>query len=46
MRSRVVTRDLMEADVARYVAERGTVAPALQGRISCVGAGCPTPVAG
>jgi 2',3'-cyclic-nucleotide 2'-phosphodiesterase (5'-nucleotidase family) len=44
--SRVVTRDLMEADVARYVAERGTVAPALQGRISCVGAGCPTPVAG
>lgn len=43
--SRTTTRGVMDADVAAYVTARRTVSSALQGRITCVGATCPTVVA-
>ncbi len=42
---RVVTRDIMEQDLAEYIEAQGTISPTIQGRITCVGTGCPTVVA-
>ncbi|MBD0348803.1 MAG: 5'-nucleotidase C-terminal domain-containing protein [Thermoleophilia bacterium] len=39
--SRATTRDLMDQATADYVAANSPVNPSIQGRIKCVGAGCP-----
>jgi 2',3'-cyclic-nucleotide 2'-phosphodiesterase (5'-nucleotidase family)/predicted AlkP superfamily phosphohydrolase/phosphomutase len=39
---RVTTRELMDQVVADFIAARGTISPAIQGRINCTGGGCPT----
>jgi 2',3'-cyclic-nucleotide 2'-phosphodiesterase (5'-nucleotidase family) len=41
--SRVTTRNIMDNDVADYLTRKGTISPAIQGRITCLGATCPTP---
>jgi 2',3'-cyclic-nucleotide 2'-phosphodiesterase (5'-nucleotidase family)/predicted AlkP superfamily phosphohydrolase/phosphomutase len=38
---RFVTREIMDEVVADYIEARGALAPAIQGRIVCTGAGCP-----
>lgn len=43
--SRMVTRNLMANDVVDWVAATTPISPAIQGRITCTGAGCPTVVA-
>jgi 2',3'-cyclic-nucleotide 2'-phosphodiesterase (5'-nucleotidase family)/predicted AlkP superfamily phosphohydrolase/phosphomutase len=35
------TRDVMDQVLANYISEQGTISPAIQGRITCTGAGCP-----
>ncbi len=40
--SRATTRSLMDEVVAGYIAARTPISPAIQRRITCVGAGCPT----
>jgi 2',3'-cyclic-nucleotide 2'-phosphodiesterase (5'-nucleotidase family) len=40
---RFVTREIMDEVVSDYVAARGSVDPAVEGRITCVGSTCPTP---
>ena len=40
--SRVTTRELMDQVVAEYLAANNPLSPAVQGRIRCVGTGCPT----
>jgi 2',3'-cyclic-nucleotide 2'-phosphodiesterase (5'-nucleotidase family) len=39
---RVTTREIMDQILANYVTAQGTINPAIQGRIVCTGAGCPT----
>ncbi|MCH8221693.1 MAG: 5'-nucleotidase C-terminal domain-containing protein, partial [Proteobacteria bacterium] len=39
--SRIVTRDFLAQDVADYVGANTPISPAIQGRISCSGVGCP-----
>jgi hypothetical protein len=39
--SRATTRDIMDQDLADYVAANSPVNPSIQGRINCVGAACP-----
>lgn len=38
------TRDFMDQVVAMYVEAEETISPEIQGRITCTGAGCPTPL--
>lgn len=38
---RITTRNLMDQDVAAYIAANTPISPAIQGRINCVGATCP-----
>jgi 2',3'-cyclic-nucleotide 2'-phosphodiesterase (5'-nucleotidase family)/predicted AlkP superfamily phosphohydrolase/phosphomutase len=40
--SRATTRNLMDQDVADYIAANTPISPSIQGRIQCTGAGCPT----
>ncbi len=42
--SRAVSRDFMDKVVADYVGANSPIAPAIQGRIVCTGAGCPVPL--
>jgi len=39
-----VTRNVMDQDVAAYIAANTPISPMIQGRISCIGATCPVPV--
>ena len=39
---RFTTREIMDEVVAQYIGAAGTISPAIQGRINCTGAGCPT----
>ncbi|HVM17007.1 MAG TPA: 5'-nucleotidase C-terminal domain-containing protein [Gaiellaceae bacterium] len=39
--SKATTRNIMDADVATYVASNSPLSPAIQGRIVCSGAACP-----
>jgi 2',3'-cyclic-nucleotide 2'-phosphodiesterase (5'-nucleotidase family)/predicted AlkP superfamily phosphohydrolase/phosphomutase len=39
--SRVHTRDIMDQTVADYITANTPISPAIQGRITCTGAGCP-----
>jgi 2',3'-cyclic-nucleotide 2'-phosphodiesterase (5'-nucleotidase family)/predicted AlkP superfamily phosphohydrolase/phosphomutase len=41
---RATTRDLMDEVVASYLGDAGSVSPAIQGRITCSGDGCPAAV--
>jgi len=41
---RIVTRNFMDQDVAAYVAENTPISPVIQGRITCIGSTCPTPL--
>jgi 2',3'-cyclic-nucleotide 2'-phosphodiesterase (5'-nucleotidase family) len=41
---RIVTRNVMDADVAAYIAANTPISPAIQGRIGCIGAACPVPL--
>ena len=43
--ARVTTRDIMEQDLAEYIEAQGTISPTIQGRVTCIGTGCPTVVA-
>lgn len=40
---RATTRGLMDQVVADDLTAQGTISPAIQGRITCLGAGCPVP---
>lgn len=40
--ARATTRELMDVVTGDYVADQGTISPAIQGRITCEGEGCPT----
>ncbi|MGI8574813.1 MAG: 5'-nucleotidase C-terminal domain-containing protein [Egibacteraceae bacterium] len=40
---RATTRDLMDSLVAEWVAANSPISPSIDGRIECVGGGCPTP---
>jgi 2',3'-cyclic-nucleotide 2'-phosphodiesterase (5'-nucleotidase family)/predicted AlkP superfamily phosphohydrolase/phosphomutase len=40
--SAITTRDLMDQVVADYIQAKGSISPAIQGRIACSGTGCPT----
>jgi 2',3'-cyclic-nucleotide 2'-phosphodiesterase (5'-nucleotidase family)/predicted AlkP superfamily phosphohydrolase/phosphomutase len=40
--AQITTRDLMDQVVADYVQAKGSISPAIEGRIACTGAGCPT----
>jgi 2',3'-cyclic-nucleotide 2'-phosphodiesterase (5'-nucleotidase family)/predicted AlkP superfamily phosphohydrolase/phosphomutase len=40
--ARITTREIMDQVVADYIAEQGTISPAIQGRITCTGSTCPT----
>ncbi len=42
--SRATTRELMDQVLADYIAANTPISPAIQGRITCTGAGCPPPV--
>jgi 2',3'-cyclic-nucleotide 2'-phosphodiesterase (5'-nucleotidase family) len=42
--SRITTRDIMDQVLADYIAAHTPISPAIQGRITCVGAGCPVVV--
>jgi 2',3'-cyclic-nucleotide 2'-phosphodiesterase (5'-nucleotidase family) len=42
--SRMTTQDIMDQVLADYITAKGTVSPAIQGRIVCTGAGCPVVV--
>lgn len=39
--SRVTTRNIMDQDLADYVAANSPISPSIQGRITCTGATCP-----
>jgi 2',3'-cyclic-nucleotide 2'-phosphodiesterase (5'-nucleotidase family) len=39
---RATLRELMDDVLANYIKAQGTISPAIQGRINCTGAGCPT----
>jgi 2',3'-cyclic-nucleotide 2'-phosphodiesterase (5'-nucleotidase family)/predicted AlkP superfamily phosphohydrolase/phosphomutase len=39
---RFTTREIMDQVVADYIQAQGTISPAIQGRITCTGTGCPT----
>ena len=41
---RATTREVMDEVVAQYIADAGSIAPTIQGRINCGGEGCPAPV--
>lgn len=41
---RATTRNIMDADLADYVANNSPISPSIQGRIVCTGAVCPTPL--
>ena len=41
---RIATRNFMDADVAAYITANTPISPAIQGRIGCIGATCPTPL--
>jgi 2',3'-cyclic-nucleotide 2'-phosphodiesterase (5'-nucleotidase family) len=41
---RIVTRNVMDADVAAYIVANTPISPAIQGRIGCTGATCPVPL--
>ncbi len=38
----ITTRNLMDQDVAAYIAANTPITPTIQGRINCVGGACPT----
>ena len=40
---RIVTRNVIDADIAAHIAVNTPLSPAIQGRITCVGSDCPTP---
>ena len=42
--SRATTRDILDQLTADFVQGHSPISPAIQGRINCVGAGCPVPV--
>lgn len=39
--AKATTRDFMDQVVANYIGAAGTISPTIQGRINCVGGGCP-----
>lgn len=41
---RIATRNVMDADVAAYIAANTPISPAIQGRIGCIGSTCPVPL--
>ncbi len=41
--AKATTREFMDQVVAAHVEAEGTISPSIQGRIECVGAGCPVP---
>ncbi|HEX6301505.1 MAG TPA: 5'-nucleotidase C-terminal domain-containing protein [Acidimicrobiia bacterium] len=41
--ARATTREFMDQVVAAHIEAEGTISPTIQGRIECVGAGCPIP---
>ncbi|HEX6390723.1 MAG TPA: 5'-nucleotidase, partial [Solirubrobacteraceae bacterium] len=42
--AKTTTRGIMDADVAAYIEDHSPLSPAIQGRITCTGATCPTVV--
>lgn len=42
--ARMVTRNIMDNDLAAWIEANTPISPEIQGRITCVGAGCPTVV--
>lgn len=40
---RTTSRDPMDTFVGGYIASKGALSPTIQGRITCVGTGCPVP---
>ncbi|MBA2359433.1 MAG: 5'-nucleotidase C-terminal domain-containing protein [Actinobacteria bacterium] len=42
LNERVTTRDIMDEVVSEYIRSNSPVSPSIQGRIKCIGTGCPT----
>jgi 2',3'-cyclic-nucleotide 2'-phosphodiesterase (5'-nucleotidase family) len=42
--AQMTSRNIMDQDLADYVAANSPIDPSIQGRINCVGAACPTPL--